>query len=135
MSVLNHMDWPPTARERGNLPARIHAQRVGNVTLVMASTSRFESSRAPNRAGGARAARTLRSSCSRAGRFAAARASSASLLVPLDQVGRNVAGLRFAALASAAFFAKATCAAGGLERVSSVFVATRESKGIAFNSR
>src|SRR5262245_10929005 len=29
MSVLNHMDLPPTTRERGNVPWRIHDQRVG----------------------------------------------------------------------------------------------------------
>lgn len=43
MSVLNHMDLPPTTRERGNVPVRIHAQMVGNVTLAMASTWGFDS--------------------------------------------------------------------------------------------
>jgi hypothetical protein len=29
ISLLNHMDLPPTTRERGNVPARIIDQRVG----------------------------------------------------------------------------------------------------------
>jgi len=53
ISVLSHIDLPPTMRERGNLPARIQLQMVGNDTPAMVVTSRLPSSR--TNGGGARA--------------------------------------------------------------------------------
>ena len=116
-SLETHLLWPPTLRERGKVFARIIDQRVGYETPTMASKSRFESSQTCNRAGGGRAARTLRSSWSRQGCFAAVRTFSASSCsFPSIRASASALLVAFKALASAAFFVEATCAAGRTER-------------------